>query len=149
MLNSRKKKYVMCLETLKTGFFSYFSENWLSKHLQTGVCSFWEEVSEYPEQQQQKTKPQKHGRKVWSWENRGENINLPRGSDNFCDRKVHFTSQRFFSATVTLPTHFTVNSFEGKEKECLKQTHVMEMSVQSIRIAEAGSKAPCHKVYNR
>lgn len=92
--------------------------------------------------------PQKHGRKVWSWENRGENINLPRGSDNFFDRKVHFTSQRFFSATVTLPTHFTVNSFEGKEKECLMQTHVMEMSVQSIRIAEAGSKALCHEVYN-
>lgn len=80
--------------------------------------------------------------------NRGENTNLPGGSDNFFDRKVHFTSQRFFSATVTLPTHFTVNSFEGKEKECLMQTHVMEMSVQSIRIAEAGSKALCHEVYN-
>lgn len=69
----------------------------------------------------------------------------------FFDRKVHFTSQRllfFFSATVTLPTHFTVNSFEGKEKECLMQTHVMEMSVQSIRIAEAGSKALRHKVHN-
>lgn len=45
-----------------------------------------------------KKKPtQKHGRKVWSWENRGENINLPRGSDNFFDRKAHFTSQSFFS----------------------------------------------------
>lgn len=57
---------------------------------------------------------------------------MPGGSDKFFDRKVHFTSERFFSATVTLPTHFTVNSFEGKEKECLMQTHVMEMSVQSI-----------------
>lgn len=61
----------------------------------------------------------------------------------------HISHHRVFSATVTLPTHFTVNSFEGKEKECLMQTHVMEMSVQSIRIAEAGSKALRHEVYNR
>lgn len=44
------QKYVTCLESFKTGFFCYFSENWLSKHLQTRVCSFGEEVLEYPEQ---------------------------------------------------------------------------------------------------
>lgn len=39
---------------IQDGVFLYFSENQFPKHLQTGVCSFWEEVLEYPEQKKKK-----------------------------------------------------------------------------------------------
>lgn len=63
------------------------------------------------------------------------------------ERKVHFESQ-LVSATVALPTHFTGHSFEGPERDCLMQTRVMKMSVQSIRLPNVGSKALPHEVYD-
>lgn len=145
------EKYVTCLERFMTGLFLVLLRKLTFKTFANRSLFFLGRGVGIPSTTTTENPHPKthHRRKVWSWENRGENINLPRGSDNFFDRKVHSTSQSFFSATVTLPTHFTVNSFEGKEKECLMQTHVMEMSVQSIRIAEAGSRALCHEVYNR
>lgn len=54
-----------------------------------------------------------------SWENRGENTNLPGGSDNFFDRKVHFTSQRFFFSYSNPANTFHSKFIWGQRKRVL------------------------------